>query len=143
MRYLNVGCIIMHTYALGHIAYYKWKYCRQDNQVRIFYITSEGGRDAEGQQRSSNNHNLNTTSYNKLLFEVKSMIISAIFLISVLLTRYIIGNLQEKGYDRALSLSYYIQDWFPGVVASVLLPFCFYKCNPEARVYFKQMLCKC
>ena len=143
MGILIPGSIIIHVYALGHIAFYKWKYCRQDNQVHIFYITPEGERDAERQQRSNNNHNLNTTAYNKLLFEVKSIIIAAILLIAFLLTAYIIGNLQEKGYDRALSVSYYIQDWLPGLLANVAFPFYFYKCNPEARMYFKQMFCKC
>ena len=141
--YIFPGSVIIQVYASGHILYYKWKYCREDNQVHIFYITPGGEGDAERQQQPTNICNSNTTAYNKLLFEVKSMINSAIILISVLLTRYIIGNLQEKGYDRALSLSYYIQDWSPGLTVTVVFPFCFYKCIPEARLYFKKMFCKC
>ena len=130
-------------YALGHIAYYKWKYCQEDNQVHIFYITPEDERDAEAQPRSSRNRNLNTTAYNKLLFEVKTIIAIVILLIMLLLTAYIIGNLQGTDYNRALSGSYYIQDWFPGLLVNVIVPFYFYKCNPDARVYLKQMFCKC
>ena len=133
----------MHVYALGHIAYYKWKHCRQDNQVHIFYITPEVERDAEGQQRPNSNQNLNTRAYNKLLFEVKTIIGVAIFLITKLLTAKITGNLQEGSNGRALPIIYFIQDWMPGLLANVIFPFYFYKCNREARMYFKQMFCKC
>ena len=134
--------VIIQVYALGHIAYYKWKYCREDNEVHIFYIAPEAERDVEGQRRhSTNKPNFNNTSYNKLLFEAKTIIILAVVIIIFLLATYIIDNLQEKEYDLALHVIYYIQDWAPGLAVNVIFPCYFYKCNPEARVYLKQMFC--
>ena len=135
--------ILIQVYALGHIAYYKWKYCREDNEVHIFYIAPEAERDVEGQRQSTNKSNLNTTAYNKLLFEVKTLMIFAMLLIIFLLAIYIVGILQETDYDRTLHVIYYLQDWTPGLVFNLIFPCYFYKCNPEARMYLKQMFCKC
>ena len=133
--------LILQVYALGHIAYYKWKYCREDNEVHIFYIAPESERDVEGQRNSTNQPSFNITSYNKLLFGVKTIVIIAMLLIISLLTMYIVGILQETDYDSALHIIYYIQDWIPGLVLNVIFPCYFYICNPEARVYLKQMFC--
>lgn len=133
--------LILQVYALGHIAYYKWKYCRQDNEVHIFYIAPEAERDVEGQRHSTNKPNLNNTAYNKLLFEVKTIIIIAIMGFIFLLTMYVVGILQETGYNRALHLIYYIEDWTGVLAIFIIFPCYFYKCNPEARVYIKQMFC--
>ena len=127
---------------MGHIGYYKWKYCRQDNEVHIFYITPEAERDAETQRRYSNKPKLNTTAYNKLLIEVKTIVVVSMLCIIFLLTTYIISNLHETDYDRALYVIYYIQDWIPGLVVNVIFPCYFYKCNPESQMYLKQMFCK-
>ena len=135
--------IVMQVYALGHIAYYKWKYDRQDNQVRIFYLNPDAGRDAEGQQQqpsnnnSNNNPNLNTKAHNKLLFEIKTIVLNAILLIALLLAMTIIDHLQEKNWAGLLPITYCFQDWAGMLLFNVAFPFYFYYCNSEARAYFK------
>ena len=137
--------IVIQVYALGHIAYYKWTYDRQDNQVHIFYLNPDAGRDAEGQQQPSNNNNnpnLNTKAYNKLLFEVKTIIFIAILLIIFLLGVNIIDHLKENTWARALPIIYCLQDWMSMLLINVVFPFYFYTCNREARLYFKKMFFK-
>ena len=129
--------IAIHVYALGHIAYCNWRYRRQDNQIHIFHLQPEVERGPGRQQPSNSNANLNTRVYNKLLFEVTTIILFAILLITVLMTAHIIGKLQKENDYHTFRIIYYFQDWFPGVLTNVIFPCYFYKCNREARSYVK------
>ena len=140
--YLIPLSAVIHIYALGHIAYYKWKYCREDTQVHIFYLNPQVDRGAEGKQPTNNNQNLNTMAHNKLLFEVTTMIIVAILFITMGLAMIITGTLQDNNNGRKFPLIYYCQDWIPGLFANVIFPLYFYTSNPDARLYFKQFFCK-
>ena len=137
--------IVIQVYALGHIAYYQWKYDRQDNQVRVFYINPDTGRDEEGQQQPSNNRpnpNLNTKVHNKLLFEVNTIILNAILLIVLVLAVTIIDHLKERNWAGLLPITYCFHDWAGMLLFNVVCPVCFYTFNHEARMYFTKIAFK-
>ena len=143
--------LVIQLYAMGHITYYRWTYQRQDKQIQIFSLTpfdQSGPNDG----CPSNQHNqedeetgiphINNQAHNTILYEVKNMIIFALFYALFTISAYTIGYLSKDDYYGIQPAIYYFEEFCPGLVINVVYPCCFYITNADARKYFKKIFFK-
>ena len=133
--------LVLQICAAVHISYYRRKYQQQDNQVFVIQLRSLDNENVK--QQPEQNHEeevqeLNTSKYNKILFEVKNMIIFAVVLIIFFLLWYGTSIYQK---NEQFSIIYYLQDFLAMFIFNVIFPCVFFLCNRKARVYIKELVC--
>ena len=142
--------VVIQMHAMVHITYYRWRYQRQDNQVHVFHLTSSN--QAGSNHHLSNNCNqehqvdttsrLNTQTHNKIMFEIRNMILLVITCIIHYISDYTIRNLSKSDYSSIHPTIYYLAEFFTGILFNVMFPCYFYITNEDARTYFKKICFK-
>ena len=135
--------VVLHIFVAGHISYYRRKYRQQDRTVFAIQLRcneEENGQQQMEQYNQSVPIQLNTTRYNKILFEVIYIILNSIFFISIFILWNVISN-QHEGHQK-LFINYYLFDFFPLFILNVIIPCIYYVRNRNARVYIKTLFHK-
>ena len=139
MHYLFPVSVVLQTFAICHIFFYRRKYQDQDNNVYSIHISPPDEETNEHRNIScppANDQCLNTRQYNKILYDIEIMIIFAVTLIILVI---LVNCLPVILTDSSTLYIPHIVEHAVFFTLNIILPCSFYICNCNARLYIKEL----
>ena len=131
--------LLLQTFAACHISYYRRKFRKQDDTVYSIHIPPQqhdGNATGTNREPPSVDVQLNTNQYNDILYGVGSMLVFSGFLILLLVASFCVPTILQS--NAIYYVAHYI-DLVTLFIIHVFMPCLFYKCNPSARLYIKNL----
>ena len=133
MIYLGSGLI--HMFAAIMISYYRRKYQKEDTAVYFIKLrVPESPINTNPTDRVvwKTNPQVNTSEYNKILFQVNNMMTIGLYVVVVILFAIL-------AKDNPCYLNY-LSDFLAAIMLGIVIPCIFYIRNPKARLFVKECL---
>ena len=122
------------------ISYYRRKYQQQDTKVYHIQLrlANDGNADESGRNSETNNSfEVNTSIYNKIIFQVSHMMFIGLCLLLLFIIFTI--SLDKNDIHFVIRCS---KDFAPGILFSVMIPIIFFVRNKDAFYFVKNgVLC--
>ena len=132
--------LVLHIFAAFHISYYRRKYQKHDTKVYHIQLrlANDGNADESGRDSEINNSfNVNTSIYNKIIFQVSHMLFIGLCLLLLFIIFTI--SLDKNDIHFMIRCS---KDFAPGILLTVILPIIFFARNKDAFYFVKScVLC--
>ena len=123
------------------ISYYRRKYQRHDTKIYHIQLrfANDGNADESGRNFETNNSfNVNTSIYNKIIFQVSHMLFIGLCLLLLFIIFAI--SLDKKDIHFLIRCS---KDFAPGILLTVIIPIIFFARNMDAFYFVKScFLCR-
>ena len=123
------------------ISYYRRKYQKHDTKVYHIQLrlNNGGNADASGRNCETNNSfEVNTSIYNKIIFQVGHMLFIGLCLLLLFIIFTI--SLDKKDIHFVIRCS---KDFAPGILLTVIIPIIFFARNKDAFYFVKScLLCR-
>ena len=131
--------LLLQSFALGHILFYKLKFRNVDNRVHPIQLNQANAENSQGEnERNKNdlNSQMNTKPYNEILFNISTIIswLSVFIFSNVLL--YCLNTISKQNYH----FIYYANDFIPLFLTNIVLPSIFYFTSHKSRIFFRQLI---
>lgn len=134
--------LLLQIFAVGHMCFYKLKFRYVDNRVHpieLSQINAENGPGENENNQHASNLQINTKSYNDILFNMGTIItLLSVFIFCCVL----VYSLKTISKENARFV-YYVNDFIPLFVTNFVLPCIFLITYHPSRTFLKQLiLCK-